>query len=53
VVRFWNHQIFEELDCVLEAIGLALVPEPPHPNPPPPGGREPEDWHSPRPEVNP
>ncbi|HEY2156560.1 MAG TPA: endonuclease domain-containing protein, partial [Isosphaeraceae bacterium] len=37
VLRFWNHQIFEELDPVLEAIGIALTT--PHPNPPPQGGR--------------
>jgi very-short-patch-repair endonuclease len=41
VIRFWNRQIFEELDDILEAIGLHLQ-NPPHPNPPPPGGREPE-----------
>jgi very-short-patch-repair endonuclease len=40
VLRFWNHQIFEELDPVLEAIGIALTT--PHPNPPPQGGRGPE-----------
>jgi very-short-patch-repair endonuclease len=37
VMRFWNHEIFEEFDPVLEAIGLALTT--PHPNPPPQGGR--------------
>jgi hypothetical protein len=36
-MRFWNHQVFEDLDPVLGAIGLALTT--PHPNPPPQGGR--------------
>jgi very-short-patch-repair endonuclease len=46
VLRFWNHLIFEDIDPVLEAIGLALSTRPisfagatPHPNPPPQGGR--------------
>jgi very-short-patch-repair endonuclease len=46
VMRFWNHQIFEELDSILEAIGLELQ-NPPHPNPPPPGGRGPEGENDP------
>jgi very-short-patch-repair endonuclease len=48
VVRFWNHQVIEELDDVLEVIWQALGATPradfasresPHPNPPPQGGR--------------
>jgi very-short-patch-repair endonuclease len=38
VLRFWNHQVLEELDGVLEAIWL-MVGSTPHPNPPPQGGR--------------
>ena len=29
VMRFWNHQVFEELDCVLESVWLALQAVPP------------------------
>ncbi len=32
VIRFWNYQIFEDGEAVLEAIGLALNP-PPQPSP--------------------
>ncbi len=32
VLRFWNHQVFEEGEAVLEGIGLALDP-PPQPSP--------------------
>ncbi len=32
VIRFWNHQLFEERDAVLEAIDMALGP-PPQPSP--------------------
>jgi very-short-patch-repair endonuclease len=39
VIRFWNYVIFEDLEAVLESIGLALLTTP-HPNPPPQGGRE-------------
>lgn len=39
LLRFWNHQVFEELGSVMEAIWLA-VRSPPHSNPPPQGGRE-------------
>jgi very-short-patch-repair endonuclease len=39
VIRFWNYVIFEDLEAVLESIGLALLATP-HPNPPPQGGRE-------------
>ncbi|HEY2154148.1 MAG TPA: DUF559 domain-containing protein [Isosphaeraceae bacterium] len=38
VLRFWNYQIFEELDPILEAIGLALTT--PHPTLPLKGGGE-------------
>ena len=38
VLRFWNYEVFEELDSVLEAIWNALH-QTPHPNPPPQGGR--------------
>ncbi len=37
VIRFWNHQVFEDWDAILEAIAIALTP---HPSPPPQGGRE-------------
>ena len=30
-MRFWNHEVFEDLDSVLEAIGLALLQETPSP----------------------
>ena len=48
VLRCWNHEVFEDLDSILEAIWLALKTAPgeevshwetPHPNPPPQGGR--------------
>src|SRR4051794_962194 len=41
VLRFWNHEVFEEWDGMLEAIALA-VQNPPHPSPPPQGGRGPD-----------
>jgi very-short-patch-repair endonuclease len=34
VLRFWNHEVFEDLDTILEGIWLALAP---HPDPPPRG----------------
>jgi len=37
VLRFWNSEVFENLDGVLQAIWHAL--ETPHPSPPPQGGR--------------
>ena len=48
VMRFWNHEVSTETDAVLDAIWVALddagamrgEAEPPHPVPPPPGGRE-------------
>jgi very-short-patch-repair endonuclease len=42
VIRFWNYVIFEDLEAVLESIGLALLATP-HPNPLPQGEREPEE----------
>ncbi len=48
VLRYWNHEVFEDLDSILEATWLALKTAPgeevshwetPHPNPPPQGGR--------------
>ena len=43
VLRFWNHDVFESLEAVLEVIFRELnwleAPTP-HPNPPPQGGRE-------------
>ena len=38
VLRFWNNEVFTNLDGVLEQIMLALAH--PHPNPPPSRGRE-------------
>jgi very-short-patch-repair endonuclease len=38
-LRFWNNQVFENLDGVIKTIAAALE-SPPHPDPPPPGGRE-------------
>jgi very-short-patch-repair endonuclease len=40
VLRFWNHEIFEDTDWVLELIAESLQGATPHPNPPPQGGRE-------------
>jgi very-short-patch-repair endonuclease len=46
VLRFWNNEVLENTEGVLERILgelQALVGvTPPHPSPPPPGGREPE-----------
>jgi very-short-patch-repair endonuclease len=39
VLRFWNHQVKEDVESVLEVIWTALK-DTPHPNPPPQGGRE-------------
>jgi hypothetical protein len=44
VLRFWNNDVLENLDGVLQTILAALnkhAPEPPHPNPLPAGEREP------------
>jgi very-short-patch-repair endonuclease len=37
VIRFWNNQVFEDEEAVLEAIGIALNP-PPQPSPTKGGG---------------
>ena len=37
-LRFWNNEVLENLEGVLGRIVSALD-RPPHPNPPPPGGR--------------
>ncbi|MEM7619859.1 MAG: DUF559 domain-containing protein [Pseudomonadota bacterium] len=39
VVRFWNHDVFNNIQGVLEEISN-FVPNPPTPNPSPPGGGE-------------
>jgi very-short-patch-repair endonuclease len=44
ILRFWNNEVLENLDGVLETILAALNKqplEPPHPNPLPKGEREP------------
>jgi very-short-patch-repair endonuclease len=41
VLRFWDNQVFEDLDAVLQVIWDALKATP-HPTPPPQGGREQE-----------
>ena len=33
VLRFWNHEVFEDLDSVFEAIWNALKAPPPQPSP--------------------
>src|SRR5690348_12049513 len=38
VLRFWNHEVLIQTDDVLTAILGALVPNGPHPNPPPQAG---------------
>ncbi|HXY99632.1 MAG TPA: endonuclease domain-containing protein [Stellaceae bacterium] len=37
VIRFWNNDVLDNLDGVLEAIRCALEAPPPHPASPPPG----------------
>ena len=39
VVRFWNNEVFDNLEGVLETIRVELVRDPPHPNPLRPEGR--------------
>ncbi|MBI2806468.1 MAG: endonuclease domain-containing protein [Planctomycetes bacterium] len=39
VLRFWNHQIREDIETVMEVIWKELQLTP-HPDPPPQGGRE-------------
>lgn len=33
VLRFWNNEVLNETDAVVEAIWNALTPSPPHPSP--------------------
>jgi len=46
VLRFWNNEVFENMEGVLEVVRKRLLspssgaPFPPHPNPLPPGERE-------------
>lgn len=43
VLRFWNHDVLEEMDAVLEKIVIASeerAPGHPHPGPPPQGEGE-------------
>ena len=40
VIRFWNHDVIENLEGVLEMIRQALEVPPPHLASPPPGGGE-------------
>jgi very-short-patch-repair endonuclease len=37
LVRFWNNEVVENLDGVLERVRRALEEPPPHPTSPPPG----------------
>ncbi|MBI3464610.1 MAG: endonuclease domain-containing protein [Planctomycetes bacterium] len=39
VLRFWDHQVFEDVEPVMEVI-LRNLRTAPHPNPPPQGGGE-------------
>jgi very-short-patch-repair endonuclease len=39
VLRFWNGDVLQDVEGVLEAI-YRVLSETPHPNPPPQGGRE-------------
>ncbi len=40
VLRFWNNEVSENLEGVVQVISAALRAAAPHPNPPPQGGRE-------------
>jgi len=40
VLRFWNNDVMQNIDGVLEVIVATAVQEPPHPNPLPDGERE-------------
>jgi very-short-patch-repair endonuclease len=42
VLRFWNHDVLQNVDGVLEVISLALIATTPTPNPSPQGGGEAE-----------
>jgi very-short-patch-repair endonuclease len=41
LLRFWNNEVLDNLDGVLQAIAEALAGQPPHPAPLPQGEREP------------
>lgn len=43
VMRFWNNDVLNQTEAVLESILAALRPPHPHPNPPPSRGRERRD----------
>jgi adenine-specific DNA-methyltransferase len=42
VIRFWNNEVFDNMDgvlaVILEALGGPLLPKDPHPGPPPQAG---------------
>lgn len=40
VVRFWNDEVMENLDGVVEVLAEVIRGSTPHPDPPPQGGRE-------------
>ena len=40
VLRFWNNDVLQNMDGVLQTIIATASPEPPHPNPLPEGERE-------------
>jgi lysyl-tRNA synthetase class 2 len=40
VLRFWNNDVLQNIDGVLQTIVDTASPEPPHPNPLPAGERE-------------
>ena len=40
VLRFWNNEVLQNMDGVLEVIASTARPAPPHPNPLPAGERE-------------
>ena len=40
VLRFWNNEVLQNMDGVLEMIASTARPVPPHPNPLPAGERE-------------
>ena len=40
VLRFWNNEVLQNMDGVLEVIASTARPVPPHPNPLPAGERE-------------
>ena len=46
VLRFWNFEVFDDFDCVLEGIWNALSRAAPHPGPPPQRGEGEKQWHA-------